>query len=174
VKADDLINQLQSGALKEVEKRNSELPDEEKKAAAHEIAVAALRYFLLKFTRNSVIAFDFQEALSFEGETGPYCQYAAVRINSIFRKLGDDLVQRAEQRLDVAASDSSIEDRISAVLSGEGGTEIWSLVMLAERLSEVIQQCKISADPRTLRSTHSRLRRRSAAFISDSHPSGRG
>jgi arginyl-tRNA synthetase len=150
VKADDLINQLQSGALKEVEKRNPELPDEEKKAAAHEIAVAALRYFLLKFTRNSVIAFDFQEALSFEGETGPYCQYAAVRINSIFRKLGDDLVQRAEQRLEAAASDSSIEDRISAALSGEGGTEIWSLVMLAERLSEVIQQCKVSAEPANL------------------------
>ena len=49
--------------------------------------MGALRYFLLKFTRNSVIAFDFKEALSFEGETGPYCQYAAVRANSIFRKL---------------------------------------------------------------------------------------
>ena len=150
VKADDLINRLQAGALTEVEKRNPELPDDEKKVAAHEIAVAALRYFLLKFTRNSVIAFDFEEALSFEGETGPYCQYAAVRINSIFRQLGSDLVQQAEQRLDAAASDSLIEDRISEVLSGEGGTEIWSLVLLAERLSEVIQQCKISAEPANL------------------------
>ena len=72
VKADDLINQLEAGALTEVEKRNPELSDEEKKATAHEVAVAALRYFLLKFTRNTVIAFDFKEALSFEGETGPY------------------------------------------------------------------------------------------------------
>jgi len=64
--------------------------------------------------------------------------------------LGDDLVQRAEQRLEAVASDSLIEDRISQVLSGEGGTEIWSLVMLAERLSEVIQQCKVSAEPANL------------------------
>jgi arginyl-tRNA synthetase len=150
VKADDLINQLQAGALLEVEKRNPELPDSEKKAAAKQIAVAALRYFLLKFTRNSVIAFDFQEALSFEGETGPYCQYAAVRINSIFRKLGTELVEKAELVLSQVISTGEIRNRVSEVLSGEGGTEIWSLVMLAERLSEVIQQGKTSAEPANL------------------------
>ena len=150
VKADDLINQLQAGALTEVEKRNPELPDAEKKAAAQQIAVAALRYFLLKFTRNSVIAFDFQEALSFEGETGPYCQYAAVRINSIFRKLGTELVEKAERILGQATSNQGIQDRVSDVLSGEAGTEIWSLVMQAERLSEVIQQGKTSAEPANL------------------------
>jgi arginyl-tRNA synthetase len=150
VKADDLINQLQAGALMEVEKRNPELPDSEKKSAALQIAVAALRYFLLKFTRNSVIAFDFQEALSFEGETGPYCQYAAVRINSIFRKLGPALVEKAEGILGQATSNREIQDRVSEALSGEGGTEIWSLVMLAERLSEVIQQGKTSAEPANL------------------------
>ena len=149
VKADDLINQLQAGALVEVEKRNPELPDSEKKAAAQQIAVAALRYFLLKFTRNSVIAFDFQEALSFEGETGPYCQYAAVRINSIFRKLGTELVEKAELLLSHVTSRPEIQNRVSEVLSGEG-TEIWSLVMLAERLSEVIQQGKTSAEPANL------------------------
>ena len=150
VKADDLINQLEGGALEEVQKRNPELSDEAKKAAAHEIAVAALRYFLLKFTRNSVIAFDFQEALSFEGETGPYCQYAAVRINSIFRKLGGELVEQAERILSESVTDVNVEARISEILVSEGGTEIWSLVMLAERLDEVIQQCKISAEPANL------------------------
>ena len=54
---------------------------------ATQIAIGALRYFLLKFTRNTVIAFDLQEALSFEGETGPYVQYAAVRARNILRKL---------------------------------------------------------------------------------------
>ena len=147
VKADDLINQLEAGALKEVEKRNTELPQEQKQAAAHEIAVAALRYFLLKFTRNSVIAFDFQEALSFEGETGPYCQYAAVRTNSIFRKLGSELVTQASQIIEQSANDAEVQSRVTEVLSGEDGTEIWSLVMLAERLDEVIQQCKVSAEP---------------------------
>jgi len=147
VKADDLINQLEAGALKEVEKRNTELPQEQKQAAAHEIAVAALRYFLLKFTRNSVIAFDFQEALSFEGETGPYCHYAAVRTNSIFRKLGSELVTQASQIIEQSANDAEVQSRVTEVLSGEDGTEIWSLVMLAERLDEVIQQCKVSAEP---------------------------
>src|SRR6266496_1878100 len=82
VKADDLIDRLQEDALREVDSRHPDLTAEEKTATAHEIAVGALRYFLLKFTRNSVIAFDFKEALSFEGETGTYCQYEAVRANS--------------------------------------------------------------------------------------------
>lgn len=146
VKADDLINQLEAGALEEVEKRNPELSTEAKKAAAHEIAVAALRYFLLKFTRNSVIAFDFKEALSFEGETGPYCQYAAVRMNSIFRKLGDELVKKANDLLVDPSSQATIKD----ILAGEAGTELWSLVMLAERFDEVIAQCKVSAEPANL------------------------
>jgi arginyl-tRNA synthetase len=84
VKADDLINRLEADALAEVTSRHPDLSDDEQRETAHAIAVGALRYFLLKFTRNSVIAFDFKEALSFEGETGPYCQYAAVRANSIF------------------------------------------------------------------------------------------
>ncbi|PYS68436.1 MAG: arginine--tRNA ligase, partial [Acidobacteria bacterium] len=87
VKADDLISRLEADALSEVKTRHPDLAEPEQRETAHAIAVGALRYFLLKFTRNSVIAFDFKEALSFEGETGPYCQYAAVRANSIFRKL---------------------------------------------------------------------------------------
>ena len=97
VKADDLIDRLEADALREVEARHPDLTAEEKAATAHEIAVGALRYFLLKFTRNSVIAFDFKEALSFEGETGPYCQYAAVRANSIFRKLDRESQVAAEK-----------------------------------------------------------------------------
>src|SRR2546429_1403653 len=87
VKADDLISRLEADALEEVKARHPELSEKEMRETAHSIATGALRYFLLKFTRNSVIAFDFKEALSFEGETGHYCQYAAVRANSIFRKL---------------------------------------------------------------------------------------
>jgi arginyl-tRNA synthetase len=148
VKADDLINQLEAGALSEVQKRNPELADADKRTAAHEIAVAALRYFLLKFTRNSVIAFDFQEALSFEGETGPYCQYAAVRTNSIFRKLGTELVEEAGKL--ISEGNPEVEKSISEVLASDDGTEIWSLVLHAERLDEVIQQCKVSAEPANL------------------------
>jgi arginyl-tRNA synthetase len=86
VKADDLIDKLEAATLAEVQKRHADMSAEEQKRTAHEIAVGALRFFLLKFTRNTIIAFDFEDALSFEGETGPYCQYAVVRIRGIRRK----------------------------------------------------------------------------------------
>ncbi|HET9478951.1 MAG TPA: DALR anticodon-binding domain-containing protein, partial [Pyrinomonadaceae bacterium] len=150
VKADDLIDQLEAGALVEVEKRNPSLSNDERIATAHEVAVAALRYFLLKFTRNTVIAFDFKEALSFEGETGPYCQYAAVRTNSIFRKLGDETLRHADSLLERVVGDSALQNRVGEVLSGESGTEIWSLLMLTQQLDEVIEQCRKSAEPANL------------------------
>jgi arginyl-tRNA synthetase len=150
VKADDLIDRLEKDALNEVDTRHPELSADERRATAHEIAVGALRYFLLKFTRNSVIAFDFNEALSFEGETGPYCQYAAVRANSIFRKLDEAAGAAAVELLQNATSDSQIASRVSEVLAGEAGTEVWSLLMLAERLEEAIAQCAASAEPANL------------------------
>lgn len=150
VKADDLINRLEADALKEVAARHAELSEAEKQTAAHEIAVGALRYFLLKFTRNSVIAFDFNEALSFEGETGPYCQYAAVRANSIFRKLDANALASATTLISSDYSDAELTQKLSESLAGDAGTEIWSLVILAERLDEVIEQCKASAEPANL------------------------
>ena len=167
VKADDLINQLETGALAEVEKRNPDLPDAEKRATAHEVAVAALRYFLLKFTRNTVIAFDFKEALSFEGETGPYCQYAAVRTNSIFRKLGNETVAAADSLMKEIAGDSALQARVAEVLSGEGGTEIWSLVMLSQQLDDVILQCRNSAEPANLAKYTFSLARTFSRFYHD-------
>jgi len=150
VKADDLIDRLEKDALKEVETRHPELSADERRATAHEIAVGALRYFLLKFTRNSVIAFDFNEALSFEGETGPYCQYAAVRANSIFRKLDETASTATTELVQKATTDSQVTSRVSEVLAGEAGTEVWSLLMLAERLEEAIAQCAASAEPANL------------------------
>ncbi|HSL54156.1 MAG TPA: arginine--tRNA ligase [Pyrinomonadaceae bacterium] len=167
VKADDLINQLEAGALIEVEKRNPELSETEKKATAHEVAVAALRYFLLKFTRNTVIAFDFKEALSFEGETGPYCQYAAVRTNSIFRKLPEETVAAAGALIDQIVEDSALQAAVAEVLSGEGGTEIWSLVMLSQQLDEVIGQCRNSAEPANLAKYTFSLARQFSRFYHD-------
>lgn len=150
VKADDLVDRLESDALREVETRHPELSDAERAETAHEIAVGALRYFLLKFTRNTVIAFDFEEALSFEGETGPYCQYAAVRANSIFRKLDKQLRTSAAAVTAAVESDAEISSKINELLSGEAGTEIWTLLMLAQRLDEVIAQATVSAEPANL------------------------
>jgi arginyl-tRNA synthetase len=88
VKADDLLDKLIDAAQNEVDTRHPELEIEDRREIAAQIAVGALRYFMLKFTKQSVIAFDFREALSFEGETGPYVQYAVVRASNIFRKAG--------------------------------------------------------------------------------------
>lgn len=150
VKADDLIDRLESDALREVSSRHPELSAAEQSATAHEIAVGALRYFLLKFARNTVIAFDFKEALSFEGETGPYCQYAAVRANSIFRKLDDQAIAKAEGLVVNATHNDEAGAKITTVFADEAGTEIWSLIMLAERLDEVLAQCAASAEPANL------------------------
>ncbi len=99
VKADDLINRLDEKAFEEVSRRNPEFSVETQKKIAHQIAVGALRYFLLKFTRTTLIVFDFKEALSFEGETGAYCQNAAVRFNSIFKKLEENALENAHKTI---------------------------------------------------------------------------
>lgn len=151
VKADDLINRLEMDALREVATRHPELSEAERTRTAHQIAVGALRYFLLKFTRNTVIAFDFKEALSFEGETGPYCQYAAVRANSIFRKL-DDAAQASAREIIGASGEAADEHKqeITRVLVGEGGDEIWSLAVLAGRLDKAIDEAAAQAEPAIL------------------------
>src|SRR5260370_41770501 len=86
VKADDLLDKLEAATLTEVQQRHAEMNADEQNLTAHAIAVGALRFFLLKFTRNAIIAFDFKDALGFEGQTGPYCQYAVVRIRGVRRK----------------------------------------------------------------------------------------
>lgn len=152
VKADDLIDRLEADALAEVKSRHPDLDAHEQRETAHAIAVGALRYFLLKFTRNSVIAFDFKEALSFEGETGPYCQYAAVRANSIFRKLqtsSGDVADSAAAPPRVQASSATKED-LNRILQGEVGDEIWSLLILAARRDESNALAAGSAEPAVL------------------------
>jgi arginyl-tRNA synthetase len=152
VKADDLISRLEKDAFDEVKTRHPDLSDKEMRETAHAIATGALRYFLLKFTRNSVIAFDFKEALSFEGETGPYCQYAAVRANSIFRKLDQQELstESGSDRVALTLAEDLIRDSkeaVANVLAGETGDEIWTLLMLAARLDDANAQAALSAEP---------------------------
>jgi arginyl-tRNA synthetase len=142
VKADDLLDRLIASAKNEVDSRHPELSDEEREAIATLIAVGALRFFMLKFTKQSVIAFDFKEALSFEGETGPYAQYAVVRAASIFKKAGLD----AETfRREVAENMSPSE--FAGQLSGEDADEIWELWLAAGKTSYIANQCISTAEP---------------------------
>jgi arginyl-tRNA synthetase len=142
VKIDDMVDQLEAGALVEVASRHPELGEAERQATAHKIAVAALRYFLLKYTRTSLISFDFNEALAFEGETGPYIQYSVARANSIFRKMRD-------AGLSVAAADleSVPVDRIAELLSRKHGDQLWSLVYLANRLTDMVRVAITNLEP---------------------------
>ncbi|KXK06699.1 MAG: arginine--tRNA ligase [Acidobacteria bacterium OLB17] len=92
-----------------------------------------------------MIVFDFREALSFEGETGCFCQYSAVRANSIFRKL-----EEAGETVETLSPAIADRERVRAVFEGEGGSEIWALIALASRLEETIRQAANANEPAIL------------------------
>jgi arginyl-tRNA synthetase len=139
VKADDLLDKLIAAALHEVSTRNAEMPAAVQMETATRIAIGALRYFMLKFTRNSVIAFDFRDALSFEGETGPYVQYAVVRAANIFRKAGISETNALEWlNSDTARATAKKE------LAEDG---LWELWLTAAKLSLVLEQSIAAAEP---------------------------
>jgi arginyl-tRNA synthetase len=169
VKADDLLDQLIASAKNEVDSRHPQLSEQERQQIATQIAIGALRYFMMKYTKQSVIAFDFKEALSFEGETGPYAQYAVVRATSIFRKAGLDPdklpveVVNFEPYIDLGQS--VIEQELApqsfagikakwaseidfaANLAGEGANEIWELWLASSQTSYVIDKCIAITEP---------------------------
>jgi len=141
VKADDLLDQLIASAKQEVDSRHPEVADGERLEIAAQIAIGALRYFMLKYTKQSVIAFDFKDALSFEGETGPYAQYAVVRATSIFRKAGIDVSTYHREKSDVTA------ERWAEYLSGPQGDEMWELWLAASKTTYVVDQCIATTEP---------------------------
>ncbi|MBS1798915.1 MAG: arginine--tRNA ligase [Acidobacteria bacterium] len=138
VKADDLLDRLTAAARAEVDTRHPDLDDESRATIATQIAVGSLRYFMLRYTRNTVIAFDFKDALSFEGETGPYVQYAIVRAANIFRKAGTtpEASLAAVAGLDIAA-----------ILNGGEGTTLWETWLLTSRLTTLIEQAITTSEP---------------------------
>jgi len=138
VKADDLINKLIAATRAEVDARQTGRDLAERQRIAEQVAIGALRYFMLKFTRNSVIAFDFKDALSFEGETGPYIQYAVVRARNIFRKAE---VTPEKVLTEFAGADAG------AFLTGEAAEDIWALWLRAGRRTLVLEQCIATSEP---------------------------
>jgi arginyl-tRNA synthetase len=142
VKADDLLDTLIASAKKEVDSRQSQLSESERAAIATQIGVGALRYFMLRYTKNSVIAFDFKDALSFEGETGPYAQYAVVRATNIFRKGGYDPEEFGRD-----PSRRFSEQDLAQYITGEGSDELWELWLAASKTSFVVEQCIATTEP---------------------------
>jgi arginyl-tRNA synthetase len=177
VKADDLLDRLIVSAKKEVDARHPELPDVERESIVTQIAIGALRYFMLKFTKQSVIAFDFKEALSFEGETGPYAQYAVARATSIFKKAGidpDTFCQDLSDPQGLKPASSSalggtaeavpfpnpIDEKASSKLStadlaqfltstsdGDSANDIWELWLASAKTSYIVDQCISTTEP---------------------------
>jgi arginyl-tRNA synthetase len=141
VKADDLLDALIASARKEVDARHPELTESERARISAQIAIGALRYFMLKFTKTSVIAFDFNDALSFEGDTGPYAQYAAVRAANIFRKGGFE----AEYGGDLANLASAVD--LQKYINGEAANDVWELWLAAAKTSYIVEQCIATTEP---------------------------
>jgi arginyl-tRNA synthetase len=138
VKADDLLDRLIAAAKSEVDTRHPEIEPADRLTIATQIAVGALRYFMLRFTRNTIIAFDFKDALSFEGETGPYVQYAIVRAANIFRKAN---TTEAASLAAIATLD------LSNILDTEEGSSLWETWLLSSKLTLLIEQCIATAEP---------------------------
>jgi arginyl-tRNA synthetase len=155
VKADDLIDKLIAATRAEVDARQTGRDDAERQKIAEQIAIGALRYFMLKYTRNSVIAFDFKDALSFEGETGPYIQYAVVRARNIFRKAGltpdwvlGEFEKLASQQVSESASQQA--GKLAEFLQAPEAQDIWALWLRAARRTLVLEQCISSSEPANL------------------------
>ena len=142
VKADDLLDQLVASAKQEVDSRQPQITDAERLQTAEQIAIGALRYFMLKYTKPTVIAFDLKDALSFEGETGPYAQYAVVRAASIFRKAGVDVNSFSAE----FASKSSPAE-LAQYFAGADGDEIWELWLAASQTSYIVDRCIATTEP---------------------------
>ncbi len=167
VKADDLLDALIASAAGEVDSRHPELDERERRRIAGQIAIGALRYFMLKFTKPTIIAFDFKEALSFEGETGPYAQYAVVRATNIFRKAGVDPEKMADGQRSSADGHPAIanDHRLTTndkrptangqlptaifetFFSGKNGDEFWELWLAASKTSYLVDQCIATTEP---------------------------
>jgi arginyl-tRNA synthetase len=139
VKADDLIDKLIASAQAEVDARQTGRDEAERRRIAEQIAIGALRYFMLKYTRNSIIAFDFKDALSFEGETGPYIQYAVVRARNIFRK-GETTPEAELAKLAGVAE-------LGAYMQAAADEDIWALWFMAARRTMVLAQCITTSEP---------------------------
>jgi arginyl-tRNA synthetase len=147
VKADDLLDQLEASARKEVDARHPEEPEAERAAIAHAIAIGAVRYFLLRFTRSTVIAFDFKDALSFEGETGPYVQYAVVRVNGILRKGAEKHAENEGIDAENVKKIERGEIDVAKFLAAPAGDDLWELVLLVGSLDARVEAAVAAQEP---------------------------
>jgi arginyl-tRNA synthetase len=176
IKADDLIDMLLEKARQEVRARQMTADPGEQDVCARIIAIGALRYFLLKFTRRSMIAFDFKEALAFEGEAGPYLQYSVVRARNIFAKFQEGWRETANgpetgtpgvkalaaaSRLEHQGAGTPREgiisllttvsvDQLRSLFAGADGAKFWEITLPAAQLEMIADQAIAAEEPAVL------------------------
>jgi arginyl-tRNA synthetase len=129
VKADDLMDQLIAKSREEIAARNRDLAEADLDGLAKQIATAALRFFMVKATTNRVIAFDFDEALSFEGETGPYLQYSLVRAKNIRRRLRE-----------AGLPDDVQAEEVTGLPPEVFGEDLWDLAVAVAETGELVEK----------------------------------
>jgi len=142
LKADDLIDELEKRALKEVKKRHSDISEKQSEKIAKKIASGALRYYMLKYNLNSLIVFDIDEALQFEGETGPYLQYTNVRINSLLNKYEKNFNTKIVDEIKDLPSISKLDEEEKNIL--------WDIVIYASRLDSILTTSLNKLEPSNL------------------------
>lgn len=103
---DDMLDELKKLAYKIVSKNNPNLSEKEKNEIAENVGLAALKYALIRVSPEKNILFDKNKVVKFEGNTGPYLQYAHTRCSSILKKAGkwkinfkNDKIKEEEKRL---------------------------------------------------------------------------
>jgi arginyl-tRNA synthetase len=165
VKIDDLLDLLADKAAAEVAKRNPEFVPDECRRVAAQIAVGAIRYFMLKFSRGKLIVFDIEEALAFQGESGPYLQYTAARAGKILQNLA---ARTGLSEADIAAGLAGLDD---AELQDEPGVahdhNLWAVVLEASRLDEIVEGVVRSLEFSTLAKWAFGVAQRFNAFYHD-------
>ena len=166
VKADDLMDRLEEKALQEVRARELTQDPADQQSYARMIATGALRYFLLKFSRRILIAFDFKEALAFEGETGPYLQYSVVRAKNIFRKFRDQHPEFSEEKLQASLSADQLRKYFS---QGKESSDFWELALLSAHAETVAEQAISSEEPSVVAKYAFRLAQAFANFYHHYH-----
>ncbi len=131
VKLAELLDEAIEKAADVVKSKNPELSADEIADVARKVGIGAVKYADLSKTRTNDYVFDWDAMLSFEGNTGPYLQYAYTRIASIFRK--------ADETLDTFSADVQLD-----------AVQEQTLALKVLRFSEVLEQVAEDAYPHTL------------------------
>lgn len=165
IKADDLIDTLIAEALKQVQAREMTSDPLEQDAIAQKVAVSALRYFLLKYTRRTIIAFDLEDALAFEGETGPYLQYTVVRARNILRKYAESHPETTTGLPPEIPGKEALKNYLSA----KDSPHFWELVLLVDGLDASVDQAISTEEPATMAKYAFRLAQAFNNFYHQNH-----